>query len=86
MEGQPKATDCRYCVWDRIAKRHLYTSAWIQNLATDWTDAGVFAMVRGHPPRQATTAGLMRRTPGPGPRRGRGVVVHAMRAREKLLQ
>lgn len=28
-KAKPEDTDARYCVWDRIAKRHLYTSAWI---------------------------------------------------------
>lgn len=50
-KAQPEATDPRYCVWDRIAKRHVYTSAWIKKLATELADPAVFEAVCGHPPR-----------------------------------
>ena len=36
MEGQPEATDCRYCVWDRIAKRHLLGADQALKFDFDW--------------------------------------------------
>ncbi|OLT25289.1 hypothetical protein BJF82_06040 [Kytococcus sp. CUA-901] len=47
----PEATDARYCVWDRIAKRHLYTSAWVSKLASDLADPATFQAICGHLPR-----------------------------------
>ncbi|WP_338137522.1 DUF3644 domain-containing protein [Dermacoccus nishinomiyaensis] len=50
-DGYPETTDSRYCVWDRIAKRHLYTAAWIKKLSKELADSKVFTDVCGHPPR-----------------------------------
>jgi hypothetical protein len=50
QEAKPEETDSRYCVWDRIAKRHLYTGAWIRKLATELADPATFEKVCGHSP------------------------------------
>lgn len=52
----PETTDAKYCVWDRIAKRHLYTNAWIKKLATDLADPVAFESVCGHTPRPSPSA------------------------------
>lgn len=50
-DQKPEGTDPRYCVWDRIAKRHLFTGAWVRRLATELADPSVFENVVGHKPR-----------------------------------
>lgn len=51
----PETTDARYCVWDRIAKRHIYTSAWVTKLASELADPAVFVKVCGHAANSRST-------------------------------
>lgn len=55
-KSKPEDTDAKYCVWDRIAKRHLYTSAWVKRLAAELAEPTMFETVCGHPPRAAAPA------------------------------
>lgn len=55
-KDKPEATDAKYCVWDRIAERHVYTRAWVNKLAADLSDRATFTTVGGHEPRPTPTA------------------------------
>ena len=46
----PEATDDRYCRWDRLAKGHGYTKAWVEKLVRTLSDEHNYKTVVGYPP------------------------------------
>ena len=46
----PEATDDRYCRWDRLAKGHGYTKAWVKKLVQNLSDEHTYKTVVGRAP------------------------------------